>query len=140
MLTASLLSLLSAWAGVNPQEVAEISPLIRLVEQAERAESPEARRILQGIVARRREMKGAGPNAEALANRFARALQKCARSQEDVASVFGPATPKSTVREIYYRRYREQWIFDQPLRLVVVFDCVKGIEPKLLSVQALPGP
>ena len=36
-----------------------------------------------------------------------------------------------------YRRYVEQWLYDDPLPLCVVFDCVRGEEPSLQTVHPL---
>jgi hypothetical protein len=68
-----------------------------------------------------------------------KALPRIARTPEEILDVMGAASRKMVVREIFYRRYREQWIFLHPIRCCVVFDCVKGKDPGVLTVIPLPA-
>ena len=45
--------------------------------------------------------------------------------------------PHSSARMILYHRYLEQWLYDPPFSVRLEFDCLRGQEPRLLSVQAL---
>jgi hypothetical protein len=59
-------------------------------------------------------------------------------TQADVRRLLGP--PKRTARQILYRRYLEQWVYEGPDAVRIEFDCVRGKEPQILTVQPLtPG-
>jgi hypothetical protein len=45
--------------------------------------------------------------------------------------------PRSTCRQILYHRHLEQWLYDRPFSVRVEFDCLRGQEPRLQSVQAV---
>lgn len=49
---------------------------------------------------------------------------------EEVFRLVG--SPKQIARQIFYHRYREQWMYEVPLRARVTFDCVRGQKPQLL--------
>ncbi len=60
-------------------------------------------------------------------------------TQADVRRVLGP--PKHIARQILYRRYLEQWVYDGPNSVRIEFDCVRGKEPQILTVHPLtPAP
>jgi hypothetical protein len=52
----------------------------------------------------------------------------------EVRRLLGP--PDRIARQILYRRYLEQWIYDDPPALRIVFDCLKGQEPHVQTVHA----
>ena len=56
-------------------------------------------------------------------------------SQAEVRKRLGP--PKRVARQILYRRYLEQWIYDGPKPVRIEFDCVRGKEPQILTVHPL---
>ncbi len=56
-------------------------------------------------------------------------------SQDEVRRLLGP--PKRTARQILYRRYLEQWVYDGPDAVRIEFDCVRGKDPQILTVQPL---
>jgi hypothetical protein len=56
----------------------------------------------------------------------------------EVRELLGP--PRRTARQILYQRYREQWLYEEPVRLRLDFDCRRGQPPFLLTLPAdLPG-
>jgi hypothetical protein len=55
-------------------------------------------------------------------------------SIEEVQTLLGP--PNRIARQILYRRCAEQWIYDTPEGLWINWDCLKGQEPRVLSVHA----
>jgi hypothetical protein len=59
-------------------------------------------------------------------------------SQDQVRRLLGP--PKRTARQILYRRYLEQWVYDGPDAVRIEFDCVRGKDPQILTVQPLSTP
>jgi hypothetical protein len=69
----------------------------------------------------------------ALAARVAAALPAAVHSFAEAREVLGP--PPVVTREILFRRYVEQWFFESPLPLVLVFDCPTGQEARLQAVQ-----
>jgi hypothetical protein len=58
--------------------------------------------------------------------------------QSEVRKLLGP--PKRIARQILYRRYLEQWVYDGPKPVRIDFNCVRGEEPKILTVHPLPAP
>lgn len=59
-------------------------------------------------------------------------------SQAEVRRLLGP--PKRVARQILYRRYLEQWVYDGPNAVRIEFDCVRGKEPQILTVHPLTPP
>ena len=59
-------------------------------------------------------------------------------SQAEVQRLLGP--PKQMARQILYRRYLEQWVYDGPNAVRIEFDCVRGKEPQILTVHPLIVP
>ncbi len=59
-------------------------------------------------------------------------------TQDEVRRLLGP--PRRTARQILYRRYLEQWVYDGPGAVRIEFDCVRGKEPQILTVQPLSPP
>jgi hypothetical protein len=47
--------------------------------------------------------------------------------------------PTRISRQILHRRQLEQWYYDKPIPLWIEFNCVKGQEPYVLTVQGI-GP
>jgi len=58
--------------------------------------------------------------------------------QSEVRRLLGP--PKRIGRQILYRRYLEQWVYDGPKPVRIEFQCVRGEEPKILTVLPLIPP
>jgi hypothetical protein len=105
----------------------------KLVASVERVSRKDARRLLSAWIKleKRGEKNGVGA-------RFAKSLLLAARTPEEVLEVMGAGSPKVVVRQVSYRRYREQWIFEYPMRFCVVFDCVNGADPRVSNALALP--
>ncbi len=59
-------------------------------------------------------------------------------SQAEVRQLLGP--PQHVARQILYRRYLEQWLYDGPNAVRIEFDCVRGKEPQILTVHPLTPP
>jgi hypothetical protein len=59
-------------------------------------------------------------------------------TQEQVRKFLGP--PRKVARQILYRRYLEQWVYEGPNAARIEFDCVRGKEPQILTVQPLTDP
>jgi hypothetical protein len=47
--------------------------------------------------------------------------------------------PKHIGRQILYRRYLEQWVYDHPAPLWIDFECVKGQEAHVVTVHPAPA-
>src|SRR4051794_16962399 len=59
-------------------------------------------------------------------------------SPDQVRRLIG--APRHTGRQILYHHCLEQWLYDSTFAVRLEFDCPRGQEPRLLSVQALgPG-
>ncbi|HYT95468.1 MAG TPA: hypothetical protein VEL76_42510 [Gemmataceae bacterium] len=116
-------------AGKDPSLLLEIAAL---------AEDKEARHIRQQVkeLLRMRKRLATPEELDQLARRLTSILPRAARTPEEVKEVLGP--PQQTARQILYRRYLEQMLYDDPLPLCVVFDCVQGQDPRLLNVLVAP--
>jgi hypothetical protein len=101
------------------------------------APEPAARRLRQQVFLLLKEQRQTATKADLdlLAMRMARALPASAHSAAAVREVLGP--PVQIARQVLYRRHLEQWIYDHPVPLCVVFDCLKGQESVLRRVQPL---
>jgi hypothetical protein len=108
----------------------------RLVELAGKAQGQEARKLLGKVIAALAEGKQPKNQAERddLLVRLAGGIEKSAQTQNEVRAIFGDKCQKTVVRQVYFRRYREHWTFERPVRLTVVFDCIKGREPRVQTV------
>lgn len=53
---------------------------------------------------------------------------------QQVALLLGP--PAHVCRQILYHRYLEQWVYDSTFSVRLLFDCPRGQEPRLQSVQS----
>jgi hypothetical protein len=47
--------------------------------------------------------------------------------------------PARISRQILYRRYREQWFYNDPLGLRIDFDCFKGQDARVIAVREKGG-
>jgi hypothetical protein len=54
---------------------------------------------------------------------------------EQVRSVVG--APKRIARQIFYHRYREQWVYDAPASIRLAFDCRRGQKPELIDIPSV---
>jgi hypothetical protein len=107
---------------------------MKLMALADQANRKDACRILGKVIKILAETKEAIPEQEA--QKFAQTLQRAAHDFDDVQTAMGLLTAKTVSRQVFYRRYREQWIYEHPLRLTLVFDCLKGKDAYLLNVLA----
>jgi hypothetical protein len=97
-------------AGARAPQEAKPPGLKELLVQADRADGDEARRLRAEITRRLLDL----PPAR-------------------VRDLLG--RPKSAARQILYRRYLEQWTYDRPVAFGVVFEGLKGQEPRLRAVR-----
>jgi hypothetical protein len=113
----------------------------QVLDLADKARGLEARKLLRQAIKVISEQKKTGTGAEmdALLVRLAQGIEKSGQTQSEILSIFGEKTSKTVVRQVYFRRYREQWIFEKPVPLTIVFDCIKGREPKVLTVLVSSG-
>ena len=68
-----------------------------------------------------------------------RAFAKLQRGMtpEEVRTLVG--SPKRIARQIFYHRYREQWMYDAPISIRLTFDCRRGQKPELLTPPTVPN-
>jgi len=98
-------------------------------------EAEDGRRLRQRVAAiLARERKSASAvELTTLAAKVATALPQAATSFTEVREILG--RPETVTRQVLFRRYVEQWDYERPLPLLLVFDCRKGQEPRLQSVH-----
>lgn len=94
--------------------------------------------FLAAITAQAPFLCGAAQDANKDRDDPAPAFSKLERGMtpEQVRQLVG--APKQIARQIFYHRYREQWIYDVPLSVRLTFDCRRGQKPQLLSPPELP--
>jgi hypothetical protein len=56
---------------------------------------------------------------------------------DEVRALLGQ--PSRLARQVLYRRYLEQWQYDELGGLWVEFDCLKGQEPRVRTVHEAPA-
>jgi hypothetical protein len=76
---------------------------------------------------------GAGTDREAALPSFAKL--KRGMTPEQVRGIMG--APRHIARQIFYHRYREQWIYDASVPIRLTFDCPRGQMPQLLLTKGL---
>jgi hypothetical protein len=108
----------------------------QLLGKVRKAQGREARNLLSQLIKRIAVEKK--PTTPAELEAVAAEVIRVSQSQKDIQNLFGEGKEKSVARQIGYGSYREQWIFEHP-SLTVVFDCIKGREPKVLTVLVSPG-
>ncbi len=54
-------------------------------------------------------------------------------TQTDVKKLFGE--PSRVARQILFRRYLEQWVYDGAHPLRIEFNCLRGQEPRVFNVD-----
>ena len=94
--------------------------------------------LLVGLASFHLPLGAEPPGGEAKVRRkeFLEAFKKHkAMSPQRVRDMLGKPQRKS--RQILYKRYVEQWIYDPPLRLCVEFEAALGQELRLQSVHLL---
>jgi hypothetical protein len=111
----------------------------KLTEFVDQLSGKDARRMLKQMV-KSVSADGNAAKKERLAAAILRAMPRVARTPDELLEITGSDCPKTVVRQIFYRHYREQWVFEHPIRCCVVFDCVKGKDPRLLAALLLPNP
>ena len=107
------------------------------IELAQRREAKEGRLLLRKMIMTLAGEKKVDFDPQDLARKLADALPRVVKNLEELTEVLGP--PKQVSRQIFYRRYREQRVYEFPLRLVVVLETITGQEAKILIVQPLPS-
>ncbi len=108
---------------------------VHLLEQSRFVSEKEAKKLRQRVqeFLRRRKQDADPADQERFAKRFVEALPRTIRTPVELRDVLGP--PRTTSRQILYRRLVEQWHYDRPVPLCAVFDTLWGQEPRLQTVQ-----
>jgi hypothetical protein len=112
-------------AGKDPAALLELVPLLDARQAARVREQVRALLMDRQLIAGPEEL-------ELLTRRIAHALPGAARSPAEVRELLG--APKQILRQVLYRRYVEQWIYDTPLTLCVVLHALKGQEARVQTV------
>lgn len=124
-------------AEVAAQGLAEVE---KLLDQSLRLEAKRARPILQRALAIIEEEKLSAGERDRLSAKLARAVQRLTHSPADLQALLGEKATWAVARQVSYRRYREQWLCETPVRLLATFDCPQGHKPVLMGIQPLPVP
>jgi hypothetical protein len=77
--------------------------------------------------------KGTVQDRQELAKKLTDLLSRVAQTPSEVSEVLGP--PEQVARQVLYRRYREQWSYETPVPVLVIFDVAAGDGPKILTVR-----
>jgi hypothetical protein len=110
--------------GDDPALLLELCPLADDVAAANLRELA-GKLLMEPVVANRAE----------LANKVALILGDAARTPEQVRQILGP--PQMVSRQIVYKRYLEQWTYDHPLQLCLIWSVPHGEGWQLQSVRPI---
>lgn len=129
VLSPEEVAVLETKAGRDPAE------LIRL---ANRTEDQQARELLRKVLAILVEDKKLHGD-EKLTAQFLNCLErKFARTPDHAAYVLDSQAKKNVARQVFFRHYREQWVYEAPVSVWVVVIAKKGEGRRLQSVRAEP--
>lgn len=113
---------------------------LRTLETAERVERAKGRKLLGRVVNRLREdTKLSSQEREELLMQLARLIPLKAQTASEVLEIMGPDAVHTVARQLFSRRTLEQWRFEHPDRLVLIFESFLGQEQRLVRVQVIPG-
>ena len=112
----------------------------KTLELAAKAEPKEALRHLTKVIKELETDKTLTKTERLdLTGRVAQVLSEKTRLPEDVLAVMGPKTSKQVVRQIYYRRHLEYWLYERPLRIGVILEHNKGQDPFVRAIFSRPA-
>ena len=111
-------------AGNDPVRLLELCPLV------EAADADELRRKAAELIA-----VAPAARQEELASKIAPLLASAALGPGEVRQLLG--TPTRIARQMVYRRHVEQWVYDDPLPLCVVWQASRGHDVRILTVHPL---
>ena len=77
-------------------------------------------------------------NAALTAQFLACVEKKFARTPDHAAYVLDSQAKKVVARQVYFRHYREQWVYESPVSVSVVVVAKKGEGRRIQSVRAEP--
>jgi hypothetical protein len=118
---------------VSPRRGQELQDPLRLLPLAAVADDAEAERLRRQVQQLLPAWKRTATAADLA--RLAQLLAQTLRSPAEVRQVLGP--PARVARQLIHRRYLEQWTYDEPCALCAVWDCPRGLPPRLVSVLVL---
>ena len=124
-LTAPELAARLEKAGKDPVALLELVPLVA------GKEGRGLRRQAKALLADR-QVTSSPQERERLLRGLARVLPAAARTPAELRELLGP--PRQVLRQVLYRRYREQWHYDTPLSYGVVIEGAKGQEARVHGV------
>lgn len=111
----------------------QANDLAKLLDDAEKAPSGEARFLLRHAF----RVLDKAPNRMVLAVRLGKVVEQKVQTPAELAEVLGPGIARTITRQGLFRRYIEVWSIEHPARIVVQFDCPRGLEPRMRSVTVL---
>ena len=132
-LVAVLLGL--SWVGEVQAQINDFEEAAKLIDQAKKGSDHEAVALLRKSLELANPLSLTGPERKDLANRFTQVVRDRRLTRAQLEKVFGPMVKKQVARQVCYRRYVEQWRISHPLPLRISWDCPKGQDPTLRSIQ-----
>lgn len=137
------LAMLVSWAGLGnrfaPAGQDSAVEVEKLLDQALVRNAKQVRVILMRIIPILQENKSISPGErDRLTPKLARVLEMSVRSPAELGKLMGEKASWTIARQIMYRRYREQWQLEAPLRLIAIFEYSQGEEARLMMVRPLP--
>lgn len=113
----------------------------KLLDQVQKLEGKQAHKVMtRAVVLLEEETRNLTPgDRERLAKKWALLLPRAVRVPNDLRAILGDKATWSIARQVSYRRYRELWLVEHPLRICAVFEAVPGEEARLLTVRTLPA-
>lgn len=126
-LTAEELALRLKMAGNDPAK------LLALVALSHPEQAKEIRQTVHKLLV---ELSADSSPAERqkLTGQMTGLIATVLHTPDEVLEVLG--TKRKISRQLLHRRYLEQWVYEQPLPLVVTFEFRKGQPPRLFSIHS----
>jgi len=110
----------------------DVANIRKVLTAALNADKTLAREAAQRAIELLDQKKIPAQEVDRLAGRTLEVLRHTIETPADVRAIFPQA---KVIRQVLYRRYREQWTTTHPLAIRIVFDCRRGREPERVSVE-----
>lgn len=112
----------------------DAAAIAKLLDAALAAEQDARRPLLKQAIDMMGARKVSPAERARLSHQMVEVLRNNIATPADVRALFPPERLQVS-RQIYYGRFREQWRTDFPVAVRIVFDCAKGKDPVLQTVE-----
>jgi hypothetical protein len=132
LLRAALVALMLGGVAVAQDGASDIA---KAIERAGKASDKDKVELLQKAVELADQQPLTAQERGRLSEQFVKVVKDQRLSMEQLEKVLG-AAKKQVARQVFYRRYLEEWHVTHPLPFRATWDCPKGLEPTLRAISA----